>query len=270
MMIPTPLLAYDNHHSLLPLLLLLLFPSLLLLLPQITTQQPLPFFLHVVHAAGEQCGVQARGSSCPDPDDCCSEYGYCDVGEAWCGDGCQGGMCHQSDAAQTAGSAIIQAPSTTNAPTAARPPPTPTPSPSSSFDDYVDAIEYISMRFSVVGGGGLPEGEDDILVAWWGDDRHHGGGEVVVRREMTTIMTRVLFALEERILGLKILSVGEGDDAANNNNAARRATNDGRMGGGVISAYYDVVVVRGDDDEEFGPVIIRELRESYDEILDEM
>lgn len=87
---------------------------------------------------------------------------------------------------------------------------------------------------------------------------------------MTTIMTRVLFALEERILGLKILSVGEEDDAANNNNAARRATNDGRMGGGVISAYYDVVVVRGDDDEEFGPVIIRELRESYDEILDEM
>ena len=124
----------------------------------------------------------------------------------------------------------------------------------SSSDDYVDAIEYISMRFSV---GGLPE--DDILVAL-GDD--HGGE--VVRREMTTIMTRILFALEERILGLKILSVGE-DDAAN---YARRATA-GRMGGDIFSVFYDVVVVRGDD-EEFGPIIIQELRESYDEILDEM
>jgi hypothetical protein len=37
-----------------------------------------------------------------------------------------------------------------------------------------------------------------------------------------------------------------------------------------MSAYYDVVVVRGDDDEEFGPIIIRELRESYGEILGEM
>jgi hypothetical protein len=34
-----------------------------------------------------------RQSSCPDPQMCLSQWGYCGIGSAYCGDGCQSGPC---------------------------------------------------------------------------------------------------------------------------------------------------------------------------------
>lgn len=38
-------------------------------------------------------GECSRNSPCPDPANCCSKYGYCGQGNAYCEDGCQGGPC---------------------------------------------------------------------------------------------------------------------------------------------------------------------------------
>ncbi|KAG6545340.1 hypothetical protein Mapa_013189 [Marchantia paleacea] len=38
------------------------------------------------------CGSQAGGALCSGSN-CCSQYGYCGVGDAWCGAGCQSGPC---------------------------------------------------------------------------------------------------------------------------------------------------------------------------------
>ncbi|KAG6545339.1 hypothetical protein Mapa_013188 [Marchantia paleacea] len=41
---------------------------------------------------GHVCGCQAGGALCSG-NNCCSKLGYCGVGIAWCGDGCQSGPC---------------------------------------------------------------------------------------------------------------------------------------------------------------------------------
>ncbi|KAL7543931.1 hypothetical protein ACHAXR_013357 [Thalassiosira sp. AJA248-18] len=51
----------------------------------------LPLLLTLAHAAGESCSPQ---SSCPNPNECCSQFGWCDIGDAWCGTGCQSGPCY--------------------------------------------------------------------------------------------------------------------------------------------------------------------------------
>ncbi|KAL6642576.1 hypothetical protein ACP70R_020757 [Stipagrostis hirtigluma subsp. patula] len=45
-----------------------------------------------VPTGAEQCGKQAEGMLCPD-NRCCSSWGYCGLGDAYCGDGCQSGAC---------------------------------------------------------------------------------------------------------------------------------------------------------------------------------
>ncbi|WVZ62383.1 hypothetical protein U9M48_012140 [Paspalum notatum var. saurae] len=49
--------------------------------------------LTLAHAAGaQQCGSQNDGMLCPN-NQCCSKSGYCGLGSAYCGDGCQSGAC---------------------------------------------------------------------------------------------------------------------------------------------------------------------------------
>ncbi|KAG6547903.1 hypothetical protein Mapa_010723 [Marchantia paleacea] len=50
-----------------------------------------PFLLQASKA--EDCGAAAGGALCPG-DNCCSQYGFCGVGDNWCGDGCQSGPCY--------------------------------------------------------------------------------------------------------------------------------------------------------------------------------
>ncbi|OEL17704.1 Lectin [Dichanthelium oligosanthes] len=45
-----------------------------------------------VGADATECGKQAGGKLCPD-NVCCSKWGYCGLGKAYCGDGCQSGAC---------------------------------------------------------------------------------------------------------------------------------------------------------------------------------
>ncbi|KAJ1269914.1 hypothetical protein BS78_06G014400 [Paspalum vaginatum] len=47
----------------------------------------------IPHAQAQQCGSQAGGKECPN-NLCCSQYGYCGSGEAYCGNGCQNGPCN--------------------------------------------------------------------------------------------------------------------------------------------------------------------------------
>jgi len=50
-----------------------------------------------------------RPSGCPSPDDCKSQYGYCGIGPAYCGPGCQAGPCTDSTP-QSAPVPVPQAP----------------------------------------------------------------------------------------------------------------------------------------------------------------
>jgi len=47
-------------------------------------------------ATAQQCGTQAGGAFCSAGYHCCSQYGWCGVGGAYCGDGCQSGPCNGS------------------------------------------------------------------------------------------------------------------------------------------------------------------------------
>lgn len=38
-------------------------------------------------------GECSKGSPCPDPNNCCSQFGFCGRGDAYCGSGCQAGPC---------------------------------------------------------------------------------------------------------------------------------------------------------------------------------
>ncbi|KAL7534234.1 hypothetical protein ACHAXR_005751 [Thalassiosira sp. AJA248-18] len=49
-------------------------------------------------AEAAECGTQAGGQLCPGVDECCSQFGWCDVGESWCGEGCQSGQCYPTEA----------------------------------------------------------------------------------------------------------------------------------------------------------------------------
>lgn len=44
------------------------------------------------HCAAEQCGKQANFALCGDGN-CCSEWGWCGLGDSYCGSGCQSGPC---------------------------------------------------------------------------------------------------------------------------------------------------------------------------------
>ncbi|WVZ49906.1 hypothetical protein U9M48_001225 [Paspalum notatum var. saurae] len=64
-----------------------------------TTAATLPLSLLTVaaltlgHAAAQQCGNETEGNTlCPD-NLCCSKWGYCGLGAAYCGEGCQSGAC---------------------------------------------------------------------------------------------------------------------------------------------------------------------------------
>ncbi|KAG6555436.1 hypothetical protein Mapa_002664 [Marchantia paleacea] len=49
----------------------------------------------VEDSAAQVCGSQAGGALCSGAN-CCSQFGYCGEGDAWCGDGCQSGPCTSS------------------------------------------------------------------------------------------------------------------------------------------------------------------------------
>ncbi|KAG6558205.1 hypothetical protein Mapa_000388 [Marchantia paleacea] len=61
-------------------------PMALVLLPLVV-----PFLLQV--SSAQECGSEAGGALCPD-NYCCSKAGWCDSGDAYCGEGCQSGPCN--------------------------------------------------------------------------------------------------------------------------------------------------------------------------------
>lgn len=88
-----------------------------------------------------------------------------------------------------------------------------------------------------------------------------GGSIVELKNEMTTILNRILFALEERIGGFKVLDVEDNED---------KNTDPFSIGEEhVINMYYNVII-KGDNNTNFGPIVIEELRNSYGDILQEI
>jgi hypothetical protein len=107
-------------------------------------------------------------------------------------------------------------------------------------DDY----EVIPIKFDV---GGLPDG---IKMR-------------ELKEEMTTVLKRILLRLAERIPNLKISSIEEKVVLSRNLEKALRALEQD------VTLYFNVYVIR-DDDRKFGPLIINEIRDSYDEVLDQI
>ena len=54
--------------------------------------------IHCYEEDGPRCGSQANGAICANHL-CCSEYGWCGLGGAYCGVGCQSGPCYGDDGA---------------------------------------------------------------------------------------------------------------------------------------------------------------------------
>ena len=71
--------------------------------------------LLIAVAEAAECGSQGGGKICPD-NECCSTYGFCDIGDSWCGQGCQSGPCYPTPppTSQPTNS-MIQAPDTATA-----------------------------------------------------------------------------------------------------------------------------------------------------------
>jgi hypothetical protein len=74
----------------------------------------------VEEVAGQECNAT---TACADPTNCCSQYGYCDTGLAYCGAGCQNGPC---------GAVSPPPPPTPPSPPSPPPPPKPSVSPTPS------------------------------------------------------------------------------------------------------------------------------------------
>jgi len=88
-----------------------------------------------------------------------------------------------------------------------------------------------------------------------------------LKDEMTTVLKRILLRLADSINGLKISSVEEKVVLSRRLEKlirlrALQETKD-------VTLYFNVKVVR-DDDRKFGPLIINEIRDSYDEVLDQV
>ena len=84
---------------------------------------------------------------------------------------------------------------------------------------------------------------------------------------LTTVLKRILLRLADSINGLKISSVEEKVVLSRRLEKlirlrALQETKD-------VTLYFNVKVVR-DDDRKFGPLIINEIRDSYDEVLDQV
>lgn len=47
--------------------------------------------MHGAAAQGTDCSATRP---CANPSQCCSQYNYCDIGDQWCGAGCQNGPCY--------------------------------------------------------------------------------------------------------------------------------------------------------------------------------
>mmetsp|Transcript_3002 Transcript_3002/g.5524 ORF Transcript_3002/g.5524 Transcript_3002/m.5524 type:complete len:271 (-) Transcript_3002:160-972(-) len=84
-----------------------------------------------------------------------------------------------------------------------------------------------------------------------------------LKDEMKNVLTRILLRLADRIPGLRITEIEE--KVVLNRNLLKTL----RSLKKDVTLYFNVHVVR-DDDKKFGPLIIAELRDSYDEVLDQI
>lgn len=123
-----------------------------------------------------------------------------------------------------------------------------------------DIYEVIPLLFKV---GNLP---DDINLK-------------EMHSEMTMVLKRILLRLSDRIEGLKIKDI-EQKTVVSSRGRDRRGLVNGAGGGSRLlrdsrsleqdaSLYYNVYVVR-DDKKKFGPIIIQELRDSFNEVLEQI
>ena len=140
-------------------------------------------------------------------------------------------------------------------------------------DDY----EVIPIKFDVMG---LPDG---ISMR-------------ELKDEMTVVLKRILLRLADKIDGLRVTQIEEKvvmnrrrrderdlqQQTLNDNNKAvrgmemmeypqqQREVLDERELSQTVTLYFNVYVVRDDEGTKFGPLIIEEIRNSYNEVLDQI
>jgi len=85
----------------------------------------------------------------------------------------------------------------------------------------------------------------------------------VLKNEMVTVLKRILLRLSQNIPGLKISNIEELVTFNRNLEKALRALKKD------VTLYFDVYVVRVEG-KEFGPLIIAEIRDSYEQVLDQI
>ena len=88
----------------------------------------------------------------------------------------------------------------------------------------------------------------------------------LLKDEMTTVLKRILLRLADRIPGLKISEIEEKIVLTRNLLRALRQQRELQQD---FSLYFNVYVIR-DEKKNFGPLIIQEIRDSYDEVMQQI
>lgn len=109
-------------------------------------------------------------------------------------------------------------------------------------DDY----EIVSIQFTV---SGVP---DNIAIN-------------LIKSEMEIVLKRIILRLAGKIDGLKVTKV-EAVELSLNLWQRQRQLRHERALVDEVTQYFHVYVIR-DDGKHFGPYIINEIRDSYDEVL---
>jgi hypothetical protein len=83
-----------------------------------------------------------------------------------------------------------------------------------------------------------------------------------IEKEMEIVLKRIILRLANKIDGMKVTKV----EAAKLSLNLRRQLVRQRSLASEVTRYFHVHVIR-DDDKQFGPYIINEIRDSYDDVL---
>ena len=114
-----------------------------------------------------------------------------------------------------------------------------------------DLYEVVPIKFDVMG---LP---DEISMR-------------ELKDEMTIVLKRILLRLADRIEGMKVSEVEERVVVTRNlGNRRKKVRQRHRDLKQDVTLYYNVYVLR-DENIKFGPLIIRDIRDNYGEVLEQV
>ena len=123
----------------------------------------------------------------------------------------------------------------------------PTKHPTIALSDEDDEYDIVPIQFTV---SGIP---DNIQLD-------------SIKNEMEIVLKRIILRLAGNIDGLKVSKV-EAVEMSLNLRQRQRQLRLERALEEEVTQYFHVYLIRDDEDKQYGPYIISEIHDSYDEVL---